>query len=99
MSTHTILTDQTVSITELRKNPAQYFREKPVAVLSNNKPAGYMVSAELFEQMMALLEEQESNREITGHFHPSADRLKTIAEQGNSLLLNATDKQLGDFSE
>ena len=31
-----ILSEHTVSITELRKNPAQYFIDEPVAVLSNN---------------------------------------------------------------
>ena len=33
---HRILAEKSVNITELRKNPAKYFIDQPVAVLSNN---------------------------------------------------------------
>ena len=42
---HRILAEKSVNITELRKNPAKYFIDQPVAVLSNNRPAGYLLSA------------------------------------------------------
>lgn len=48
MASHTILAEKAVSVSEARKNLSQYFTDEPVAVLSNNKPAGYMLSAELY---------------------------------------------------
>ena len=53
----TIYADLSVSMTEFKKNPAKIVRsadKKPVAVLSHNKPAFYMLAPALFE---ALLEE------------------------------------------
>ncbi|MHA7879653.1 MAG: type I toxin-antitoxin system antitoxin YafN [Saccharospirillum sp.] len=94
-----ILAEQTVSITELRKNPARYFINEPVAVLSNNKPAGYMLSADLFNTLVQLLEQNEPTKGTVGQFRPTALRLKAIAEQGHTLFKDATDEQLGDFKE
>ena len=51
----TILADQTVSMSEFKKNPAAVLRQaqsKPVAVLSHNKAAFYMVEPRLFEVLM-----------------------------------------------
>ncbi len=52
---HRILAEKSVNITELRKNPAKYFIDQPVAVLSNNRPAGYLLSASAFEALMDML--------------------------------------------
>lgn len=55
----TLLSDLTISISDFKKNPAKALRDaqaKPVAVLSHNKPAFYMVDPLLFE---ALLDEVE----------------------------------------
>lgn len=52
-----IYADYSISMTEFKKNPAQVLRtagEKPVAVLSHNRPAFYMLTPRLFE---ALVEE------------------------------------------
>ena len=56
---HRILAEKSVNITELRKNPAKYFIDQPVAVLSNNRPAGYLLSASAFEALMDMLAEHE----------------------------------------
>jgi antitoxin YafN len=89
------LAEKTVSVTELRKKPCDYFMDEPVAVLSNNKTAGYMVSAELYEQMVELIELQSK----TSRFRPSHARLTKIAEQGAERLLTASQDELGDFAE
>ena len=58
----TIYADQTISMSEFKKNPAQVLREageKPVAVLNHNRPAFYMVSPKLFELMLEELADHD----------------------------------------
>lgn len=95
MPVQTILAEKTVSVSELRKSPCDYFMDEPVAVLSNNKTAGYMLSANLYEQMVKLLESQDKAYQ----FRPSSARLAFIAEQGAEYLNSATEAQLSDFEE
>ncbi|MDD2343054.1 MAG: antitoxin of toxin-antitoxin stability system [Tolumonas sp.] len=59
------MAEQTVSITELRKNPAQYFIDEPVVVLSKNKPVGYMLSAKLYETIVGMLEKQPVSNQVS----------------------------------
>ena len=50
-----------ISITEFKKNPAHILREagdQPVAVLSHNRPAFYMVPPQLFASMMEVIADQ-----------------------------------------
>ena len=54
-----LLTDLTISMSDFKKNPAKVLRDaktQPVAVLSHNKAAFYMVDPLLFE---ALIDEVE----------------------------------------
>jgi antitoxin YafN len=95
MSVLSILAEKTVSVIELRKKPCDYFIDEPVAVLSNNKTVGYMVSAKLYEHMVEIIELQSK----TSRFRPSNARLTQIAEQGAELLLAASQDDLGDFAE
>ncbi len=51
----TLYTDLTVSMSDFKKNPARILRDagaQPVAVLSHNKAAFYMVEPKLFEAMI-----------------------------------------------
>lgn len=97
MSTQSIFAEKTVSITELRKNPNQYFMDEPVVVLSNNKPAGYMISAELYEQMVHFIE--QAAPVTASHFRPSKSRMAEITQRGAELLASASDEDLSDFVE
>lgn len=97
MATHAILAEKTVSISEARKSLNDYFLDEPVAVLSNNKTAGYMLSAELYERMVQLIE--ASTPEVKSTFRPSAARLEAVAKLNEELLLNASDQDLDDFEE
>ena len=50
-----LYTDLTVSMSDFKKNPAKVLRDagaRPVAVLSHNKAAFYMVVPALFEAML-----------------------------------------------
>lgn len=57
-----IYADYSISMSEFKKNPAQVLRtagEKPVAVLSHNRPAFYMVTPQLFEALVEQLADQD----------------------------------------
>lgn len=60
--THTILTDISAGITQLKADPMGVIEEAngaPVAILNRNKPAFYAIPCALFESMM---EELENNQ-------------------------------------
>ena len=58
--TQTIYARNTVSMTDLRRNPSEVIEVAnlaPVAVLNHNKPAAYLISAEAYEDMLEQLED------------------------------------------
>ena len=60
-----MLADLTVSMSEFKKNPAAILRQagkRPVAVLSHNRAAFYLVEPALFEAML----EEIGDRELRG---------------------------------
>jgi antitoxin YafN len=97
MATQSIFAEQTVSVSEVRKNPTRYFRDEPVAVLSNNKTAGYMISAESYEEMVHIME--GAVQHTAAKFRPSKARMDEIAARGLELLSNASAKDLSVFEE
>ncbi len=97
MSSHAILAEKAVSVSEARKNLSQYFIDEPVAVLSNNKPTGYMLSAELYEKMLRIIEASSAAEQ--GLFRPAAARLKEISRLSEQLLLEADAAKLREFTE
>jgi antitoxin YafN len=99
MGAQTILADKTVSITELRKKPQAFFTGHAIAVLSNNQIAGYVIGAEAYEAMLAVMRQQHQTDTFAGQFRPTAERMREITERGAELLENATEQQLGTFSE
>jgi antitoxin YafN len=99
MTIHKILAEETVPVSELRKNPGRYFTDRPIAVMSHNQATGYVVGAELFEKMLAIIEQNQAGKSVTGQFRPSANRLQQIIAESASYLQDATDEDLGHFSE
>ncbi|MFN7446457.1 MAG: type II toxin-antitoxin system prevent-host-death family antitoxin [Curvibacter sp.] len=60
--THPIYAETTVSMTDLRRNPARILQDAgnmPVAVLNHNKPAAYLLSARAYEALLDRLEDAE----------------------------------------
>ncbi|WP_096367583.1 type I toxin-antitoxin system antitoxin YafN [Thiohalobacter thiocyanaticus] len=99
MSVQKILADETVSITEFRKRPQAYFTDHAIAVLSNNRTAGYILGAEVYETLLSVLQQSQQFDSFEGRFRPTAARLREIAEQGEKLLEQASEEDLGSFSE
>jgi len=59
---HTILSDTSASVSELKKNPMATVNAGegyPVAILNRNQPAFYCVPAELYEQILDALDDSE----------------------------------------
>ena len=57
-----ILSDTSVSITELKRNPSAVIEaadDEAVAVLVHNKPSAYLVPAETYRRMVERLEDLE----------------------------------------
>lgn len=57
-----VLTNATVSVTELKRNFSQILKEvgnSPVAVLNHNRPEAYLLSAKLYEQLLSRIEDLE----------------------------------------
>lgn len=62
MTTHSILTNVSADISELKKNPMAVLEKgkgAPVAVLDHNKPVFYAVPAAVYEALMDKLEDLE----------------------------------------
>jgi len=60
--TNAILSDVSAGISELKKNPMSVVEQgdgSPVAILNRNKPVFYAVPANLYENMMDIIEDIE----------------------------------------
>jgi antitoxin StbD len=61
-----ILADVGVSITDLKRNPAAVIaaaRKQQVAILSRNKPVGYLISPEVWEYVLDVLADRRVEAE------------------------------------
>jgi len=79
-----ILAELTVSMSEFKKNPAAVLRgarNRPVAVLSHNKPAFYMVEPALFEAMLEELADQELHRKVLARLGERAQAIEVDADE------------------
>lgn len=63
----TILSNMTVSVTELKRNFADILKQAddcPVAVLNHNRPEAYLLPAAHYERLMAYLEDLEDAKVV-----------------------------------
>ena len=59
---HNIFAAKAVGISELKQNPSAILSAasaEPVAILNRNKPAGYIISPEVWEAILSRLEDME----------------------------------------
>jgi len=71
----TLMTQQTVSMSEFKRNPASVLRSanrRPVAVLSHNKAAFYMVEPALFEAMLDQMADRDLENLVRSRFEQKA---------------------------
>ena len=75
----TIYADYSVSMSQFKKNPAEVLRsagDEPVAVLSHNRPAFYMVAPSLFEALV----EELADRDLVALARQRLSRKETAVE-------------------
>lgn len=80
----TIYADYSISMSEFKKNPAQVLRsagEKPVAVLSHNRPAFYMVTPRLFEALVEELVDRDLVDIVRKRLAQKADAIEVDLDQ------------------
>ena len=74
----TLLTQQTVSMSEFKRNPASVLRSanrRPVAVLSHNKAAFYMVEPALFEAMLDQMADRDLENLVRSRLEQKAQAI------------------------
>ncbi|WP_291915015.1 type II toxin-antitoxin system Phd/YefM family antitoxin [Limnohabitans sp.] len=74
----TLMTQQTVSMSEFKRNPASVLRSanrRPVAVLSHNKAAFYMVEPALFEAMLAQMADRDLENLVRSRLEQKAQAI------------------------
>jgi antitoxin StbD len=79
-----ILADLTVSMSEFKKNPAAILRQagkRPVAVLSHNKAAFYLVEPALFEAMLEELVDQELRGKVMARLDERARAIEVDVDE------------------
>jgi antitoxin StbD len=79
-----MFTDRTVSISDFKKNPASVLRaanHHPVAVMSHNKPAFYMVEPKLFEAMLEEISDHELRQTVLARLAEKAHAIEVDIDQ------------------
>lgn len=79
-----MLADVAVSISEFKKNPAAILREanhRPVAVLSHNKAAFYMIEPALFEAIMEEIADQDLNEKVLARLADKAQAIEVSLDE------------------
>jgi antitoxin StbD len=74
----TLMTQQTVSMSEFKRNPASVLRSanrRPVAVLSHNKAAFYMVEPALFEAMLDQMADRDLENLVRSRLEQKAQAI------------------------
>ena len=64
---HSVLSQNCVSVTELKRNYTQVLLQannQPVAVLNHNRPEAYLLPAAMYEKLLDRLEDAEDAQQV-----------------------------------
>jgi antitoxin StbD len=78
-----LLADFGVSISDLKRNPAAVIaeaRKHQVAITSRNKPVAYVISPEVWERVVELLEDEADARVVRQRLKNPAARVRVEIE-------------------
>ncbi len=74
-----ILSDYSVSISELKKNPSSLIEQShgsAIAVLNHNTPTAYLIPAETYENLMELLSDVKLSNIVTKRLQNIEDAIE-----------------------
>ncbi|WP_254413535.1 hypothetical protein [Vibrio furnissii] len=86
-----------MSSSEARKPFKDGLSGDPVVILSNNEPAGYMMSTSFFEGLIKALEDKKAGS--VSSFRPMSARLELITHLNAQALTELDENTLGKFQE
>jgi len=75
----TIFSSYTASISELKKNPSRLLEDangEPIAILNHNKTSAYLVPADVYEEMLDRLEDEELVKIVKSRQHEEEDAIE-----------------------
>lgn len=78
-----IMADVTVSISDLKKNPAavvEEARKRQVAITNRNRAVAYVVSPEVWDHILDVFDEQKLAREYGDHLDEIGDAIPVSLE-------------------
>jgi antitoxin StbD len=73
-----IYANYTASITELKKSPSKLLElagNEPIAILNHNKPSAYMISSDMYEKMIEIIDDIALVQEVKNRVNYSEDEL------------------------
>ena len=73
--------EHSVSVSTFRKRPTQCFESTPVAVLSNGRPVGYLLNAELFERILSAIAQCEDPVALKKQLNLSDSWLRKVTSE------------------
>lgn len=88
-----ILTNRSVSISELKRSPSAVLAEannEPLAILNHNKPAAYLLTPQLYQKLLERFEESEIRLAIA---ESRADARPAMAAEAVFAVLEASISQ------
>lgn len=88
-----ILTNRSVSISELKRSPSAVLAEannEPLAILNHNKPAAYLVTPQLYQKLLERFAESEIRLAIA---ESRADARPAMAAEAVFAVLEASISQ------
>lgn len=79
----TILATLSASISELKRNPSALLQEaegNPIIILNHNRPAAYLISAEIYEAMLDIIDDHELGEIIKQRQEEKSEAVEVLVD-------------------